>query len=425
MKQFPLNEQQLLDDLKGLLRIKSVNGDCGEVSEKALLGAGINEAIEYMLALGKKFGFKTKNLDGCCGWIEMGQGDQMVGILAHMDTVSVDENGWVANPFDGTLIDGKLYGRGVIDDKGPAMVALYAMKTLADSGANLGKRVRLILGGDEEAGDWRCMTRYKQTEETPSCAFTPDAEYPTTFAEKGILHVRIFRHLDSSIRPISLDCGKMFNIVPAYAAATVDGVAYEATGVAAHAMEPHKGVNALLKLCDTLREKGIDHPFVKMAEIANLDGFHIRFSDEPSGALTLNPSIAKVTDSMAELFCDIRVPVTVDVTKVVQAISDSVAPLGFTAENTHYSEPLYVEKDSPLVSTLQRVYLECTGEDIPSNSTGGGTYARAFDNAVAFGPMFPGEEVTYHQTNEYWAVDSMRRNYQIFVNTIKALAENA
>ncbi len=163
MKHYPLNEKQFLADLRGLLQIKSVNGGCGPVTDEAPLGKGVYDALEYMLALGRKFGFRTKNLDGYCGWIEMGEGSRLVGIIAHVDTVPVEEDGWLAPPFDGTVIDGRLYGRGACDDKGPAMTALYAMKAVADSGLTPGKRVRLILGGDEEAGDWRCMARYRKS----------------------------------------------------------------------------------------------------------------------------------------------------------------------------------------------------------------------------------------------------------------------
>lgn len=134
MKHYPLNEKQFLADLRGLLQIKSVNGGCGPVTDEAPLGKGVYDALEYMLALGRKFGFRTKNLDGYCGWIEMGEGSRLVGIIAHVDTVPVEEDGWLAPPFDGTVIDGRLYGRGACDDKGPAMTALYAMKAVADSG---------------------------------------------------------------------------------------------------------------------------------------------------------------------------------------------------------------------------------------------------------------------------------------------------
>ena len=421
MKRFTLDEQAFFADLRGLLQIQSVNGDCGPVSERAPLGRGINDALEYMLALGRRFGFRTKNLDGYAAWIEMGEGERLVGVLAHVDTVPVEEEGWIAPPFDGTILDGKLYGRGAGDDKGPAMTALYAMKAVAECGAPLKKRVRLILGGDEELGDWRCMKRYHATEELPDCAFTPDSEYPVTYAEKGILHLRIWRALDGSEPPLALSCGSAYNVVPAHAWAEAGGKRYEAKGRAAHAMNPEAGVNALLALCEKLRADGVDHPFLRLAEIASAEGLGIAFSDEPSGRLTINPAIASVTDTLAELKCDLRVPVTVTDAQVVEAVEKAVAPLGFAVEEAFFEPPLYVERDSPLVQTLQRVYRECTGRDDPPASSGGGTYARAFKNAVAFGAAFAGEEESFHQTNEYAVVDSIRKNFEIMANAIEAL----
>lgn len=123
----------------------------------------------------------------------------------------------------------------------------------------------------------------------------------------------------------------------------------------------------------------------------------------------------------AELRCDIRIPVTFTDKQVVEAIAEKVAPLGFTVENEYFQPPLYVEKDSPLVATLQRVYRDCTGREDEPVSTGGGTYARAFENAVAFGALFPDEEVTYHKTNENWNVENIWKNHQIISNAIVAL----
>lgn len=421
MTHYPLNTENLLHNLKELLQIKSVSRDCGAVTPAYPLGEGIGQSIEYMLALGASFGMKGKNLDGYCGWLEAGTGEQLVAVLVHLDTVSVDENGWVAPPFDGTLIDGKLYGRGTADDKGPAIVSLYAMKTLADAGMLENKRVRLIFGGDEESGVWECMHRYKQTEEIPTCAFTPDARYPVTYAEKGILHIRISRTLDSSVPEMHFASGKLLNVVPANASATIDGKQFEADGLAAHAMEPHKGDNALLKLCGQLRKSGYEHPFLSLAKIADAKGLGIDFSDEPSGALTINPAYAAVNKASAELCCDLRIPVTIDKDRVLNAIAQQISPLGFSVETIRFTPPLYVPKDSKLVSTLQKVYLEVTGDPIPPQSTGGGTYARAFENAVAFGILFPDELATIHQTNEYWSLDSIEKNFQIIANAIAAL----
>lgn len=418
MKTYQLDQEAFIKDLQSLLRIKSVREDCGPVTEQAPFGQGIYDALNFMVELGRKAGFRTKMIDGKCCWIEAGEGDELLGILAHMDTVPVEE-GWAAPPFDGTLIDGKLYGRGVSDDKGPALIALYAMKAVAK---DMKKRVRLILGGDEEGGGWRCMKRYKETEEIPSMSFTPDSEYPVTYAEKGILHVVISGQPQAKT-PLTISCDNAYNVVPSHASAEYSGKHYEAEGRSAHAMEPEKGDNALLKLCAQLREEGVQHPFLELAKIANAEGLGIAFSDEPSGKLTINPSIAHVNDRQSELCCDLRVPVTFGAEEVLAAIEKAVAPLGFHAANDYFQPPLYVKKDSPLVKTLQQVYQEVTGTALEPVSTGGGTYARAFPNAVAFGALLPEDEVTYHRTNEYWKVENLVKSYQIIANAVAELSK--
>ena len=422
MKRFSFDQPCFLKQLKELVGICATNGNCGPVAEKAQLGQGIYDSIEYLIERGKESGFRTKNMDGCCGWVEMGEGEQMLGILVHVDTVPVEPDGWIAPAFSADVVDGKIYGRGVGDDKGPALLVLHAMQALAASGEKLDMRVRLIIGGDEEGGNWRCMNRYRDTEETPACAFTPDSTYPVTYAEKGIVHLRFSRALDASILPMRMSCGTATNVVPAEATAEVNGKAYQVHGKAAHAMEPHKGENAMLKLCAQMREEGIEHPFLSLAKILSPEGLGIAFSDEPSGKLTINPAIVQVTPELAEVKCDLRVPVTYTAEQVIEAAQNAVKDIGFTVENTHYSKPLYVEKDSPLVSLLQQVYTDCTGRTDPPVSTGGGTYARAFDNAVAFGALFPEESGNFHQTNEYWNLASVEPNFQIFCNAIVALA---
>ncbi|WP_195283127.1 Sapep family Mn(2+)-dependent dipeptidase [Harryflintia acetispora] len=415
--EFKLDEKSLIEDIRGLLQIQSVNGGC---DEGAPLGKGVSDAIDYVVRLGERFGFRGRNIDGYCGYVEMGEGERMVAILNHVDTVPV-EGEWSCDPFDGTVRDGRLYGRGACDNKGPALVALYAMKAVADSGLALGKRVRLIVGGDEESGAWKCLRRYKQTEELPESAFSPDADYPVTFAEKGILHILIRRELGPDVPAIELECGKRVNIVPAHASAVVNGKTYEAQGKASHAMAPELGVNALLGLCGRLAADGVDHPFLKLCQMANAEDLGIALCDEPSGKLTINPGVARVDGHTAELRCDIRYPVTAKKEDILARISEAVAPLGFTVEEFQHVGPLYVEKDSKLVTTLQKVYREITGDSREPVSTGGGTYARAFQSAVAFGIFLPGEENMCHKVDEYWSLDSIRTNFQIMANAIKEL----
>lgn len=421
MNHYPLDEKAMFESLRGLMQIHTINHNCGPVTDEMPLGEGVYHALQYVLNLAEKMGFKTKMLDGYSGWIEAGEGEKMVANLCHVDTVPVEETGWKADPFDATLLDGKVYGRGICDDKGPTILSLYALKALVDAGKLKDKRVRLIVGGDEESGAWVCMKRYRETEEIPVCAFSPDGDYPATYAEKGIMHVTVSRDLDASVKPISLEGGKTYNIVPAAATAVADGKTYEAEGKAAHASRPELGVNATRELCKKLAAAGVDHPFVRLMEIADTKGWGIDFEDEPSGKLTLNPAISVVTAESASVKCDLRVPVTIKPEQVVEAINAKVAPLGFKAECDFVLGALYVPKDSALVNTLQRVYKDCTGRDDQPISVGGGTYARTFENAVAFGPLLPGEENTNHKTNECWDYENMKLTYQILANVMEQL----
>lgn len=415
------NETDFKNDLRNLLRIPSVTGDCGTVSEKAKLGEGIYQCLDFMLSLGAKFGFRTKMLDGMCGWIEMGQGTPMVAILCHLDTVTVSTGGWNTNPFDCVEKDGVLYGRGVCDNKGPALAALYAMKAVKDAGVSLHKRVRLILGGDEESGDWKCMKRYRETEEIPAMSFTPDADYPAAFAEKGILKIALTASMDSEFQSFSFRGGSQINVVPDYAEAEWCGRHYEAHGVPAHAMDPSKGVNAFYKLAEQLSTEGCTHPLIQLIGCATAEGLNIALSDEPSGKLTINPAIALADEKQAVLQCDIRHPVTIPKEEIMARLSTVAATLGFSANIQQYLPPLYSPKDSHLVSTLQQVYCEQTGDSAEPIALGGGTYARAFPNSVAFGIRFPGEPEVCHIDNEYWSWESIRKNIQIMAHAIAAL----
>jgi succinyl-diaminopimelate desuccinylase len=413
------NEDQFLKELQKLLQIKTVSGDAGAVTAAAPLGENIKTALDYMLALGQKEGFTTKNCDGYCGYIEMGQGQEMIAILSHLDTVSVGD-GWTVPPFDLTISDDKAYGRGLLDDKGPAMISLYAMKALKDKSLN--RRIRLILGGDEESGEWQCMERYKKTEESPLYSFSPDSGFPAIFAEKGIMNVVFSRKIDESEELFTLSGGNQMNAVPDYAKACIADRCYEIKGKAAHASEPQKGVNAIIKLAQVLTGQGIINPMLDLLNIANKDGFNIDLADQVS-ELTIVPSIALADEKEMILKCDIRYPVTMDSSAVLARIKLAVNDPQWLIEMTHDVKPLYVDQDGFLIKTLQGVYQDLTGDFTDPVVSGGGTYARAFKNAVAFGGIFPGEENTCHQKDEYWALDSMRKNYEIMIGALSRLAE--
>lgn len=410
-------KQEFLEDLKTLIAIKSINGDCGNITADAPLGEGVNNAIEAFLSIGKRFGFKTKNLDGFCGYIEMGSGEEMVGIIVHTDTVATGE-GWSYAPLECTVCEDGVYGRGVIDNKGPALLALYAMKAVSDLGIPLGKRVRLIIGGDEENGSWRCMARYKETEESPSIAFSPDADYPVVFGEKGLIRLKVWGEEKNISPDFTFDGGSVINIVPDEAHAYINGKELCAKGKAAHGSMPEKGENAILKLASEISAIAPQSTFAKLCSLTTAESLGIDISDEESGSLSINPSILHANAKECALSYDIRYPITANGNEVISSIMNAVSAKGLHGEIMFHENPLYVPKDSHLVRTLSSIYTQHTGDGASPVAIGGGTYAKAFKNCVAFGAMLPDEPETMHSPDEFWSFRSIQINFDIISDAI-------
>jgi len=410
------NKDEFLKDLKSLIAINSINGNCGPVSEKAPLGEGINNAIEAFLEIGKRFGFKTKNVGGYCGWIEMGEGEKMLGIIVHTDTVETGD-GWSYPALECTVTDDGIYGRGVIDDKGPALLALYCMKAIKDSGVKLSKRVRLIIGGDEEAGSWKCMKAYKESEEAPTIAFSPDGDYPVVFGEKGLLRVEIYGDEKNIAPDFRFDGGKVINIVPDEASAFIDGKVLHAKGKAAHGSTPEKGDNAILKLAKEISSLYPDSTFASLISLTTAEALGIDIADDMT-KISVNPSVIRADSKKCSLSYDIRYPITADGECVIANIKKSAEAKGLTAEIFFHDKPLYVPLDSHLVKTLSKIYTEHTGDKSEPVAIGGGTYAKAFKNCVAFGAMLPDEPETMHAPDEFWSFRSIDINYDMICDAI-------
>lgn len=413
------NYDSFLQDLKKVISIKSINANCGEITEKAPLGEGINEAIEAFCEIGRRMGFKAKNLDGYCGYIEMGEGEKMVGIIAHTDTVETGE-GWDYDALSCTVTEDGVYGRGVADDKGPALLSLYAMKEILESGKPLNKRVRLIIGGDEESGGNKCIKRYKETEETPSISFSPDAEYPVVFGEKGIIRVRIFGEEKNIAPDFKFEGGKIINIVPEEASALIDGKELFAKGKSAHGSTPELGENAILKLAGEICVLYPESTFAKLCSLADAKSLNIDVADEMT-KLTINPAIMVADSKNCSLSYDIRYPLTADGDAIIENIKKAAEEKGLVAEFGLHERPLYVPRDSHLVTTLSSIYEEHTGNDATPIAIGGGTYAKSFPNCVAFGIVLPGENANIHAPNEFWSHESIKLNFGIIKDAIERL----
>ena len=359
-----------------------------------------------------------------------------------MDVVPAgDLEDWQTPPFEATLKDGWLIGRGVQDDKGPSLAALYAVKRLLDQGVVFTKRIRFIFGTDEETL-WRCMNRYNQIEEKADLGFAPDSSFPLTYAEKGLLQVKLH---GPGWEDLSLQAGRALNVVPDKATYkgqrleellpvieqsgvnyTEEAGAVTVLGLSKHSKDAAEGVNAIVGLAESL---SLIQPHPALLFIADAVGQDAtgaalfgEIKDEPSGALSFNIATLFIDEERSEIGIDIRIPVLADKEALVERLTEVAASYQLQYEEFDYLAPLYVPLDSPLVSTLMKVYQEETGDQTPAMSSGGATFARTMENCVAYGALFPGAEQTEHQANERAKLEDLYRALEIYAETIRRLA---
>ncbi len=422
-----MRNEEMIEDLRGLCRFASVTERTSDPA--APYGKEVAGAMNYVLDLCQRWGFRVKNCDHQIGYAEIGQGDEMIGVLVHLDVVPAGE-GWDTPAYDVTEKDGRLYGRGVSDDKGPAIAVLYGMRDLLEEQVSFQRRIRIIFGQTEEAGGWSDMAYYVDHEELPTMGFTPDGDFPAIYGEKGILQLKVTMDKERA-GLLSASGGSAANVVPNSASASIPGsdgpLSFSATGKAAHASMPWRGVNAISKLMTGLCRVRKAPYFAKFyAEVFGeeytgaLAG--VDFSDEQSGALTLNVGLLSCNEDKVTLTLDIRYPVTIAAQTVIEALQRRVEPYGAEVEVIEQLKPVYLDKDSDLMRALLFVYRSFTGDDSEPLVIGGGTYARAMDHIVAFGPGLPGREMTEHQSNEYMEKEDFFLLRKIYREALRKLA---
>lgn len=453
-------KEELVKATQEVVRIKSVE----DAAKPGMpYGEGVAKTLDKALEIAASLGLKTyKEEEGYYGYAEYGQGEDYVAVLGHMDVVPEGDH-WIHPPYGAEIHDDKIFGRGTLDDKAPIMAALFGLKAIKDLNMPLSKKVRIIFGTNEETGSAE-MHVYNKKEKAPVSGFTPDAMYPLINAEKGIRRFHVVKPLSAcscgmaiksikgGIRPnmvpdkcqtviATKDADMIVKAVAEFAAKTgyemkaeiVNGdVVINTMGVSAHGSMPELGKNAVMHTFEFLGT--IAKGTCGLADYINFfnknvgletegTSLGIAFEDAPSGKLSLNVGVADINEERADLWIDIRYPVTANGEELMNKLTAKFAECGAKMEDIDAQDPLYYPEDSHLVKTLLKVYSDQTGEEAKAYGIGGGTYAKELPNIVGFGPIFPGKPDLDHQANEYIEIGDLMMNAKIYAHTILELAK--
>jgi len=452
-------KDDFLEDLFTLLKIDSTRDDDAATDEYPV-GPGPVEALDAFLEIGERDGFATENFDNWAGHIEYGEGEELLGILGHVDVVPAG-SGWETDPFEPVIKDGKLYARGSSDDKGPTMAAYYALKMIHDLELPVSKRVRVIIGTDEES-EWGCMDHYLNVAETPDFGFSPDAYFPIINGEKGNMTVSLdFKGENGAdYKLVSFEAGLRPNMVPQDAEAIVEvenaeviaqrfedfldnqpitgsveikgnELTFTVVGKAAHGSTPENGVNAATYLATFLNEFAFEKDAKAFLNVAATylheshegEKLGIAYEDELMGKLSSNFGIFNFEEGAGgQISANMRYPQGTDEETIFAQFEETLADKAVKCVLEEGGKvPHYVPKDDPLVHTLLDVYRRQTGQEADEMVIGGGTYGRLLDRGVAFGAMFPDSVDTMHQANEYIEVDDLMRAMAIYAESIYEL----
>jgi len=453
-------KSELISSTQEILKIKGVEGPA---VPGAPFGEGVGATLECALEISRRLGFKTVNLNGYVGYAEYGEGEDYVGVLGHLDVVPEGE-GWLYPPYGAEIHDDKIYARGALDDKGPMIAALYGLKAIKDLNLPLTHRVRIIFGTNEETG-CKEMEHYLATEKPPIYGFTPDAEYPIIYAEKGLTIFDIVKELEvkqsGGIKIEYIKGGLAANMVPEYSEAGISGIGLlevkeavnkfaessgykleaeicsekliiKSFGQAAHGSTPQFGKNGIMQLFEFLGSLNIGKcDLSEFIEFCNknigMDPYGELFGcgleDKPSGKLSFNTGIVTMAEDKITLNLNLRYPVTHTLEDMMIPFKERLVGTGIRVEALEHQKPLYFSEEHPLIKILQRVYTEQTGQEATLLAIGGGTYAKEMPNIVAFGPVFPGQPDIIHQPNECITLEDLILNAKIYAHAIYELAK--
>lgn len=437
----------MIEDLRTLVSYNSINND-----DALPFGKENQKVLDKALTMMNDKGFNTTNLDYYCGYGEIGEGDKTIGILAHLDIVPAGD-GWESDPFTLTIRDGKLYGRGVSDDKGAAVCSMWAMKYLLDTGYKFKKKVRLILGCNEETGS-KCIKHYVEECGDVDMGFTPDGNFPGIYAEKGMIGGAL---VSKNSKIINIEAGEATNIVAKKCVTEIPKGSYDKElldkyfeehdivyeiddqvndndvltvyGKAAHASTPDEGVNAISHTMMALHAAGFKDEFVDFFAKnfgLTVHGELLGYEDlkDSESNTSINFGIAGMKDGALFISLDMRFPVKSSSDKCLKPLQDMGDENNFFKLDGRTIEPLYFDVNSAFIKALDKAYRDVTNDyESKMQAIGGGTYAKAIKNVIAFGCEFQDEDNHIHDANECLDIEALKKQTLIYIQAIKNLNE--
>lgn len=414
---------------------------------------------DYLRSLAGRLGLHFADVDGYVQEIWIGDAADSFGIMSHSDVQPVDAREWSHDPWSGKVKDGRIWGRGAIDDKGPIAAVMFGMRALLDRGVPLRRKILLLVGTDEESAN-EDVAHYLKVRKAPAQTIVVDSNYPVVCAEKGWggLWLELPREKTAPTGDgwivEEIQAGIASSIVPEKATAVLraQGISAELTGLPAkvaserkdarvmvtargrsvHSSLPHTGDNALMTLLvylDGLRP--LPNALALMAKFAAAHigydlygrGLGIAHRDPFMGPLTVSGTLFETTPEAAKFTVNLRVPKGIATARIEKEIDARIE----TFQRAHkvkfgvrkyLEDALYQDPNSDFVERLLRVYNRVTGENRKAQSISGGTYAKRLPNALVFGPAMPGEEYLGHRPNENISIATLSKNLEILTETM-------
>lgn len=462
---------EFLTDAQRLIAIDS-SRDSEHATASAPFGLGPRAALDEVLSIARRMGFEVNDGDGYAGFAEYrsvarSQGvdevPQQLGVIGHVDVVPAGV-GWTFDPFTLTQKEGILIGRGTSDDKLPLLCALYACKFWMDRAVSLRHDVRFIFGTNEETG-MQDVAYYLQHHKAPDFLFTPDADFPLCYGEKGLFGVTLsFDMPEEESCVVFCEGGVAPNAVPALAHAVLrvdpeqipeqvrasyefadrislepcdEGTRVSATGISGHASLPEGTVNAIgvltgflarLEVCSE-RERACFAVVEQLAHSYDGSSFDFAASDEDFGALTSVVGTLRKKQETYSVTVDIRFPTSVTGNALEEVFATIAQHLQALYKVTRNQEPFVIDPQSDCVQALMRAYTQSTGREVRPFTMGGATYAREFPHAVSFGPLdhemisAPDWVGEMHGADEGISEEAIKHAIRIYVRAFGQLAQ--